>query len=67
LRGRTLAASSLCSDKSGILVSLKNTETVYFFFVLIPGVGMWGCFELSKAADYDLPHALAEVVFVSCR
>ena len=48
---------------------------VFFFYaeilqecalVLIPGVGMWGCF-LSTAADYDLPHALAEGGFVSCR
>jgi hypothetical protein len=29
-------------------------------FVLIPDVGIWGCF---KAADYDLPHVLAEVWF----
>jgi hypothetical protein len=23
--------------------------------------GIWGCFRLSAAADYDLPHALAGV------
>ena len=29
-------------------------------FILIPGVGIPGCFELLAAADHDLPDALAE-------
>jgi hypothetical protein len=32
-------------------------------FVLIPGVGMWGCFALFEATHYDSPRALAEVWF----
>jgi hypothetical protein len=28
-----------------------------------PGVGMWGCFSLSIAVDYNLPHALVEARF----
>jgi hypothetical protein len=35
-----------------------------YVFVLIPGIGMWGCFRLSTAADYSLPHARAEACFV---
>jgi hypothetical protein len=31
-----------------------------FAFILIPGVGIPGCFELLAAADHDLPDALAE-------
>jgi hypothetical protein len=30
------------------------------FFILILGVGIWGCFGLTAVADYDLPHALAK-------
>ena len=38
----------------------KQTQTCYrnMSFVLLPGVGMWGCFT---AADYDLSRALAGV------
>lgn len=41
-------------ENSGILVSFKSTEIKERVFVLIPDVGMWGCFELSEAADCDL-------------
>jgi hypothetical protein len=34
-----------------------------YAFVFMLAVGMWGCSELSAAADYDLPHALAEMCF----
>ncbi|GAB1285711.1 CD48 antigen [Apodemus speciosus] len=40
-------------------VSSKN-DTVYFTPPCMLGVGTWGCFGLSTAADYDLPHALEE-------
>lgn len=46
------------------LVSLKDTETSWeCVFVLIPDVETWGGCRLTAAADYDLPHALAEVWF----
>lgn len=51
----------LCSENSGILVSLgKHRNSVRICFVLISDVEMWGCFT---AVDYDLPCALAEVRF----
>lgn len=31
---------------------------------MIPGVGMWGCFGLSAAADHNLPCALRHIVSV---
>jgi hypothetical protein len=45
----------------GVLASLKKyTEILQeYVFILIPGVGIWGCCRLSTAADYDLPRALA--------
>jgi hypothetical protein len=50
------------SENSGFFVSLKNTEILSEFFILIPGMGMRGGFA---AAGYDLPRVLAEVWF--CR
>jgi hypothetical protein len=62
-----------------ILVSLKNTKVfqeyvffvVFWFFVfcfLNPRCGIWSCFRLSGAGDYDLPQALSRgIIFTSCR
>ena len=41
----------------------KNTEILQVF-ILIPGVGIWGCFRLTTAADCALPRALAEACIV---
>lgn len=50
------------------MVSLRNTEILLdCVFILIPGVGMWGCFGRTTAADCDLPQALAEALFDSSR
>lgn len=42
-----------------ILVSLKKRIGLRFN----PRCGIQGCFRLSLASDYDLPHALAETRF----
>jgi hypothetical protein len=52
----------MCSDNFGVLMSLKNTIILWeCAFTLILGLGILGCFRLTAAADYDLPHALVRV------
>lgn len=46
-----------------IMTILKFSFFQFFIrkcFHLIPGMRIWGYFELTTAANYDLPHALAE-------
>jgi hypothetical protein len=42
-----LIKSPMCSDNSGILVSLKNTEILYFL-ILISGLGYGAASECSQ-------------------
>ena len=63
-------SEDICSENSGILVSckIKHGNIIRMCFCFNPDLGMWGCFrQVSEAGDYDLPHALAESWFVSCR
>ena len=41
----------------------KNRNIIRICFCFNPRCGIWGCFRLSTAADYDLPHALARALF----
>jgi hypothetical protein len=43
------------------LTKYRNIIRISFHFN--PRCGMWGCFRLSTAADYDLPHTLVGVRF----
>jgi hypothetical protein len=43
------------------IFALKNTNTMGMWFCFNPRYGIWDCFRLSTAADYDLPRALAGV------
>ena len=49
----------LCCDNSHILVSFKTTKKkiLRICFHFNPRCGIWGCFRLFTAADYDLPLA----------
>lgn len=38
----------------------KPTNIIKICFVLISAIGIWGCFRLTVAANYDLPYALGK-------
>ena len=51
--------ASECSENFGFFKRHRNIIEICFSFN--SRYGIWGCFKLPIAADYDLPHALAGV------
>jgi hypothetical protein len=47
--------------RMGNKIPMEGVTETKFCFCFNPRCGIWGCFRLSTAADYDLPYALAEV------
>lgn len=68
---REFNSATKCQERSSdhfVILFFLNTKLLQkCVFFLISGGGIWGCLEVTEAADYDLLLALAELWFCQPR